>query len=254
MPSPGQIAAASKFTTPTTYAGMVGVGGLTSSDYYATSVPGGDGSGGSAGYFEAQLFRVPGLPASATRALGGRDNNSASGHGFATTGQVASLLWGNFTVAGTRVNAPTYAGLPSNLNKMVLALGCFKDGSYSRLWVGGARVGTQTVTAAVMNPGSHATVIGKRIADGLPATGIEVFGLLQGTGEPTDAEVLAWYNACVAANQLVALTGATAVTNYIADVKTAYTGGGTAPATLGSGTMAKNGSPTLILEPSPSWV
>ncbi len=136
-------------------------------------------------------------------AFGSGTASPGAGWRMATAGLNATVNFGCANGAGTYVTSAAYT-IPS-LNVPYLVLGCH-TGSFLRLWVNGAKVGSDVAIVGYMPDLAAAPGIGNRPTDntnGRQQLGVAGFGY--GPGVPSDAQALTHYQACVAAGDVVNL-------------------------------------------------
>ncbi len=177
---------------------------------------------------------------SASRFAWGSGTPNVSGWRFQTTGTNTALNFACASGAGTYVAASAYTLAGGDIDKPMYVCGCH-TGSALRLWVNGARVGSDVAISGYTFALSEAPGIGNRPSDNLNARqqlGVGGFGY--GMGIPDDVQVAAHYAACVAAGDVVDFLGDTDRMSFKAQ-------GAAATVTSQIGLLAwhKQGSPTL---------
>lgn len=131
-----------------------------------------------------------------------------------------------------------------------------------RLYVDNVLVGTETtITGYALPDTSVPDAIGRLSVAASGADGITVYGTSTGHGPMTQPEVAAHRALCVAAGDIVPVTGAGCTAVHTHSVKAQLVSANdftTVPTTIadttGSSTMTKQGSPTLNVRTNPPWV
>jgi hypothetical protein len=240
---------------------MYGLAGITATDFYQTAagaIPVFPAAGG--GW--TQLLKITSRTVSATRVNSGTYGSSGGFNAY-SVGTWDTL---NFALQADTTgfsSSASYTVQAGDTNKWYHLCGRHTGpGGKIDLFVNGVKIGTSP-TAGIPTPPSPPTPyqMGRRPADGLPATDCVIAGDALFIGVPTDAEILANYNACKAAGRIIPMAsvvaGASATNAW--DFKTSKAAGNTLPATLpdlvGAAPMTRVGAGgSLSVDAAPVWV
>lgn len=183
-----------------------GFDGLDASNYLTDS-PGIT----SMGHVQAWLWIESQAVASANRIPLANVTAATGGWRFLTSGSNAALNFGAYDTNGSLTRISASLTLTSgHIGRPLHVCGGVRSGQLL-LWVDGALVGVATAFNTYGAPASPSMSVGRRLSDTLSAQGdIRVIGGVSGGSYvPSDAEVLAAYNAGLAAKDISPIAGST---------------------------------------------
>ncbi len=248
---------------------MYGVNGFLSTAAYGTVAGSGENGNASVGFTVNALISVDSQAvASSDRWITGVSDSTGTSYDWQlrSTGTNAGL---SFVVrvsgSGAQVASSSFTVTGAMLGRILHITGVVNlAASRMRFYVDGGLVGTESTVATYGVPDTASPdTMGRLVIGGsgfVPATGITLYGRATGHGPMTQAEVAAHRALCLAAGDIVPLSGAALTPRTTHSVKAAVLAAGStasAPTTIadstGTATMTKVGSPTLTVRTNPPW-
>lgn len=222
---------------------LYGVETLTTANFYSTAANAGEA--GIAGGFGIAVFYVLTALSAGARFLTAKYSASA-GYDFRINVNVLQTFIHNSVPS--LVAGPTFTFTAPDVGVVQLSI-MQTTGSVLRLYHARAEQGSG-VAFTGLTASSAAQVFGKRNDGAGGGTGLAILGGASWHGVPTLAQIQSYYDACMAAYDIVDTIGG-ATMQHSWSVKRDQAG--TAPATItdqvGSDDLTKNGSPTLYQNP-----
>lgn len=231
-------------------AGLAGIDGFTTADYYRTAIPGGFGQVNSTSYWFAVLFTITSQASSATRYIVSRSTQGSNlGYILRTTGFNDTLNFVHYNTLVGPVLSPNYTLTAGNVNKLQMAFCVFDAaGPDIYFYVNNANLGSSFTQSppSYSQANGQGLFIGRRSdLAGSPASGVRVHGVIGGTGAPNAATALAYFPLVKTALGILPDSGGVETGLWRMQAADA-----TIPTIVGSlGSLTKVGAPTLGVTP-----
>jgi hypothetical protein len=244
---------------------VYGIRSFANTAGYATSAGAGEQGNATVGFTVVYLMSVEDQGvASRDRWLRGANDGTGTTHGWQLiTRTTNSTIRGSIRQTGGAAFTSTSSfTITSGMLEKIMHVALVVDvvGGFMALYVDGALVGTTTaISAYTVADTSVVDELGK-LASTSGADGTTTYGFASGHGPMSAAELVAHRAACLAAGDIVPVSGASITATHTYSVKSAVIAAGTtssAPTTLadstGSSDFTKTGSPTVVVRTNPPW-